>query len=99
MADVPGSPCEDGEYENESSCDDGERSGTDRAFPIMTVPHAVLPEVSAENAAVWAMVPGNGIRWPAAQPAFLWLCLRRHEASLRDEASQGYSLLLGLHIL
>src|SRR5260370_30947070 len=59
MVGAPGSPCEDGEHENESCGDNGERSGADRAFTIMTISHAVLREgIGGERCC-----PGDGSRW------------------------------------
>src|SRR5258708_28015712 len=59
MVGAPGSPGEDGEHENESCGDNGERSGADRAFTILTIPHAVLREgIGGERCC-----PGDGSRW------------------------------------
>jgi hypothetical protein len=42
MRGVPRSPYKDGKY-NEGSHDNGERSAANRAFPILTITHSVLP--------------------------------------------------------
>lgn len=55
------SPYEDTKYENDGSNDNGERSTAYRAFPILTITHATLREISVENAAVRGMVPGVSV--------------------------------------
>jgi hypothetical protein len=42
MLRVPRSPCEDSNRQNECYNDNGECSKSDRAFPILTIPHAAL---------------------------------------------------------
>jgi hypothetical protein len=42
MRGVPRSPYKDGKY-NEGSHDNGECSAANRAFPILTITHSVLP--------------------------------------------------------
>jgi hypothetical protein len=42
MGNVPRSPCEDSNRQNERYSDNGERLKADRAFPILTIPHTAL---------------------------------------------------------
>jgi hypothetical protein len=87
------SPGEDGKDQNERRSNDGQRSGADRALPIVII-HAVLPSGIDENAAVCVMVPGSNPLWDfddLNDPAVRSLIV---SARGRDAAARGSSVPL-----
>ena len=63
MRGVPRAPCKDSKY-NEGGNDNGQRSAANRVFPILTIPHSVLPmDIQGERGR-----PRDGSRFPSPHP-------------------------------
>jgi hypothetical protein len=75
MRGVPRSPYKDSKY-NEGSNDSGERSAANRVFPILTIPHSVLPmDIEGERGR-----PRDSSRFPSPRPV--------HENMIRESGTR-----------
>jgi hypothetical protein len=79
MRNVPRSPYEDSKYKNEGSNDNGKRSTANRAFPILAITHAVLPNSYRGE----RRCPRDGSPFSAPHPVH---CGGREEVQFASEA-------------